>query len=157
MVHRSVIKPSLTHLGTGRSAIVLRVDRFVTAPPVSISTGKYILVVATDGAISDFTEKHARAWIDAGAAYVCAWGISADEIEEAFDYASFLPEVGPPLSYTLVTTSHVKETLEKALWFAFYCAEPPDELHHDLNTVVIVVDSTALESWCLKWVQTNRE
>lgn len=78
-------------------------------------------------------------------------------MEEAFDYASLLPELGEPLPFTLMTTSHEKQPLEDALWFAFYNATPPDDRPHELNTVVVVVDSAALEKECVRWVQENNE
>jgi hypothetical protein len=34
---------------------------------------------------------------------------------------------------------------------------PPDDLVHELNSVVIVVDSNSLEATCTNWVQKNTE
>jgi hypothetical protein len=90
----------------------------------------------------------ARAWIDAGASYICAWGPDAAEVEESFDYASFLPEYGEPLPFTLMTTSHCEKSPEDALWFAFYNAVPPDDLNDELNSVVVIVDSDSLAATC---------
>lgn len=98
--------------------------------------------------------KVARAWVGAGASYICAWGPQSSAIEEAFDYASFLPELGDPLPFTLMTTSHEKESPEEALRFAFYCGWPPDDLDSELNSVVVVVDSEPLEVRCIAWVQS---
>jgi len=78
-------------------------------------------------------------------------------VEESFDFASFLPELGTPLSFTLMTTSHKNEELDEALWFAFYTANPPDDLNAELETVVVLVDSRELEQKCRSWVQENRE
>jgi len=80
-------------------------------------------------------------------------GPGSSAVEESFDHASFLPELGEPLPFTLMTTSHEKEPLEEALWFAFYAAHPPDDLPHVLNTVVVVVDSAVLKAQCIKWVK----
>ena len=88
---------------------------------------------------------------------MCAWGPASGQVEEAFDYATFLPEMGEPLPFTLMTTSHESEELDEALWFAFYNAVPPDDLKAELNTVVVLVDSPALEERCKAWVQVNRE
>jgi hypothetical protein len=89
---------------------------------------KYVLVVASaNKAAAHCTEEHARAWLEAGASYVCAWGPTAGVIEETFDYASFLPELSQPLPFTLMTTSHEEGTLEEVLWFAFYNATSPEE------------------------------
>lgn len=157
MKHPAVIETSLRHPGTGRLASVLRVERFGTAKPVSIATGGYVLVVASDGKTSECTLEHARAWITAGASYLCAWGPASRLVEEAFDYASFASELGEAFSFTLMTTSHVGEPIEEALWFAFYNATPPDDLPCELNSVVVAVDSAALESICVRWIEENIE
>ena len=157
MEHWSVREPRLKHPGTGRLASVLRVGGFGSAEPVSVSGHKYVLVVASERTATECTHEHARAWVEAGASYVCAWGPASDEVEEMFDYASFLPELGEPLPFTLMTTSHRDEPLEDALWFAFYNATPPDDMPHELNTVVVVVDSAVLERECATWVQVNTE
>jgi hypothetical protein len=143
-----------THLPTGRLAAIVRVDNFHT--PVSIKAGRYVLMVASEKPAIELDMKTARAWIDAGAPYICAWGPDSEEVEESFDYASFLPEFGGELPFTLLTTAHHDEPLEEALWFAFYCAKDAD-CEPELNLVVIVVDSEALEARCGDWLETNRE
>lgn len=102
--------------------------------------------------------KTARAWVGAGASYICAWGPDSEAVEETFDYASFLPEFGEPLPFTLMTTSHRDETPEEAFWFAFYSATPPDDLDHELTSVVIIVDSDSLRPHALRGSKktTNR-
>lgn len=157
MERSSFVEVPLRHPGTGRSASVLRAARFEAAEPVLVAAGKYVLVVASERPVSSCTQQHARAWIEAGASYICAWGPGSGAVEEAFDYASLLPELGEPLPFTLMTTSHEKQPLEDALWFAFYNATPPDDRPHELNTVVVVVDSAALEKECVRWVQENNE
>ena len=96
---------SLRHPGTGRRAAVVRVD-FDSASPVSILSRKYVLVIASERQTVPMGVKRARAWIDAGASYICAWEPNSAEVEEAFVYATFLPEYGEPLPFTLMTTSH---------------------------------------------------
>jgi hypothetical protein len=151
------IEAPLRHPGTGRSAAVVQVANFWSASPVHIDSGKYILVVACERHAAQEKVEVARAWVEAGASYICACGPNSPEVEQTFDYASFLPELGEPLAFTLMTTSHKNERLEEALWFAFYNAAPPDNLHHELNSVVIVVDSKATEAACLSWVRENKE
>jgi hypothetical protein len=151
------VKATLTHPGTGRRAAIVQVRDFAAASPLRIATGPYLLVIATEKKTVGLTEKAARAWIDAGASYVCAWGPDSPAIEETFDYASFLPELGEPISFTLMTTSHKSEPLEDALWFAFYNATHSDEQNRELGTVVILVDSDVLEASCTAWVTENRE
>ena len=151
------LEASLKHRGTGRAAAVLRIPDLKHASPVSVAAGRYILVIASERKVLPLSTKVARAWVDAGASYICAWGPDSEQVEETFDYASFLPECGDPLPFTLMTTLHTDETLEETLWFAFYTASPPDDLDHALNSVVIVVDSESLENECLTWVATNDE
>ena len=151
------IEPQLLHPGTGRLAAVLRVESFWDTSPVELAAGKYILFVASRRAAALSSVEVARAWLDNGASYICAWGPTSPEVEETFDYASFLPELGEPLSFTLMTTSHEGESLEEALWFAFYNAIAPNDLKYQLSTVIIVVDSPALESACVAWVSENAE
>lgn len=150
------VETSLRHRGTGRRAAVVRVD-LESAAPVSVASGKYVLVIASERQTVPLGVKRARSWIDAGASYVCAWGPDSAEVEEAFDYASFLPEYGEPLPFTLMTTSHRDKTPDEALWFAFYNASPPDDLDSELNAVVIIVDSDSLEATCIAWVLENQE
>jgi hypothetical protein len=56
-----------------------------------------------------------------------------------------------------MTTSHKDETLEDALWFAFYNATHSDDYDRELDTVVIMVDSDVLEATCSAWVTENKE
>jgi len=56
-----------------------------------------------------------------------------------------------------MTTSHREETIEEALWFAFYNATPPDDLKADLNTVIMLVDSPPLEKECESCVNENTQ
>ena len=130
----------------------MQVRDFEGASPVSVAAGKYILVIASERQTVSLGSKTARAWVDAGASYICARGPDSEA-----DYASFLPEFGEPLPFTLMTTSHRDETPEEALWFAFYNATPPDDLDHELTSVVIIVDSDSLEATCIAWVEENNE
>jgi hypothetical protein len=83
-------------------------------------------------------------------------GPDSESVHEAFDYASFLPQFGGDLPFHLLTTAHTDEPVEEALWFAFNCARSADSAP-DLNMVVIVVDSEALETRCRYWLETNKE
>ncbi len=104
---------------------------------------RYILVVASETPAVELGIKTARAWVDAGARYICAWGPDSEGVHESFDYAGFLPEYGEEVE--LVTTAHRDEPIEEALWFAFSCAKSV-EPDRELNVVVIVVDSDSLET-----------
>ena len=152
-----VIEPSLIHLGTGRHAAIIRAERLWDCEPISIPTGRYLLFMASHRQAQLSKVEAARAWVEAGAIYVCAWGPNSPEIEETFDYAAFLPELGEPIPFTLMTTSHNDEPLEEALWFAFYNGKAPDEVDDGSCPVVVVVDSQLLEEQATAWVQGNTE
>jgi hypothetical protein len=139
------------HLPTARLAAIVRVDHFTST--VSVDAGNYVLFVASEKATS-MSIKAARAWIDAGARYICAWGPNSEEVHESFDYAGFLPEYGEEVE--LMTTAHEDEPLEEALWFAFNCAKSQDS-EPELNVIVIAVDSEALEKRCRFWLENNKE
>ncbi len=147
----------LRHRGTGRPAGVLRTASFWDCQPLTVAAGYYVLVVVSDRAAQHSRVEAAREWVNAGVCYVCAWGPGSPEIEETFDYSSFLSEVGAPLPFTLMTTSHTDEPLEEALWFAFYNGKSPEEPEDGACPVVIVADSQELEAMCLSWVQENTE
>ena len=88
---------------------------------------------------------------------MCAWGPASSGLDDLFDYATFLPELGTPLAFTLMTTWHDKESLEEALWFAFYNATAPDDLEEELESIVILADSPTLAERCNTWVRENSE
>jgi hypothetical protein len=142
------------HLGTGRLAAVVRANDF--ASPVSVDAGNYVLLIASEKPTVALGIKTVRAWVDAGASYICAWGPDCEQVEESFDYSSFLPEYGKELAFALMTTSHKDEPIEEALWFAFNCAKSVDP-EQELNVVVIVVDSDSLETRCHFWLENNND
>ena len=157
MQNSQTVEASVKHPGTGRLASVLLFHDLENTSPVSVAAGKYILLIASERQVMPLGVKTARAWVDAGASYICAWGRDSAAVEETFDYAAFLPDCGDPLPFTLMTTSHRDKTPVEALWFAFYNARSPDDLKHELNTVVIVVDSEELWTTCTSWVKENNE
>ena len=153
----SYIETPLRHPGSGRRAAVILAPRFWDCLPVAVVAGYYVLVVVSERVAQLSQVETARAWVNAGVCYVCAWGPNSPEIEETFDYASFLPELGDPLPFTLMTTSHTDEPLEEALWFAFYSSNAPDEPEDGTCPVVVVADSAALEATCIAWIEGNVE
>lgn len=147
-----MVEVNQKHVGTGRLTTVVRVEDFLS--PVSVDADNYVLVIASERPTVALDIKTARAWVDAGARYICAWGPDAEEVHQSFDYAGFLPEYGEEVE--LVTTGHQDEPIEEALWFAFNCAKSV-EPNPELDVVVIVVDSESLEARCRFWLENNRE
>lgn len=113
-----------------------------------------MLVVASDDARFVVSEAFARSWLECGACCVCAAGPAARLVEDAFDYASFLPVLGPEIPHTVLTTAHDDEPLEDALWFAFHAMQPTSDVPGSLDRVVILVDSPSLHARCLTWLLT---
>ena len=147
----------LVHGGTHLPAVVTRAATLDTANPIDQNGGKYVLLVASEEKTPNLSVARARKWIEAGAAFVCTWGPSCQDLEELFDYAAFSPELGEPIPFTVMTTSHQNENLDEALWFAFYTAFAPEDLPSPLSSVVVLVDSVSLEARCTKWIETNHE
>lgn len=157
MTAQPISIPVLVHRPTGRSAFIVCAERLLASKPVSIDQTRYVLFIASEMSVMSAEVIEARRWVDAGAAYMCAWGPASSELDDLFDYATFLPEAGTPLPFTLMTTWHDNEPLEKALWFAFYNATIPDELEVEIESVVILTDSPALAERCKTWVLENFE
>lgn len=153
MQPRRAPRPFLRHPGTRRIVSVVRGTLGKTSP-VEFDGYAYVLLAAQERRQHALDLRVARSWIDAGASYVCSWGRVAEEIEDIFDHASFLEEVGPPVPFTFMTTSH-KQSIEEAMWFALYCAAPPDDLNRDLNRVVLLLDTPGLQLRCTEWVRRN--
>jgi hypothetical protein len=147
----------LTHPGSGRPARILRAVALATAEPVGLKGQKYVLVTASERDDAIMSVQQARRWLETGAAYVCSWGPGSRAMEDSFDYASFLPALGVPFSYTVMTTSHTDTAVEKALWFAFWNAGPPDDQPDPISPIMVLLDSASLEARCAEWVKTNRE
>jgi len=117
-----------------------------------------VLLICNGGTLKDPGVKRARSLVESGASYICAWGADCEVIEETFDYAAVLPELGPELPFTLMTTSHTDQPLEEVLHFALNWARPPDDLRAKLDRVVVVTDDPALRERCVAWLDSeNRQ
>lgn len=156
MSAESISSIPLVHRPTGRPASIVCAEDLLASKPACIGA-KYVLFVASERVDVSAEVAQARSWVDAGAAYMCAWGPASSELDDVFDYAAFLPEVGEPLAFALLTTWHDKEALEDALWFAFYNATAPDDLKDELESVVVLTDSLALAERCAMWIRDNSE
>jgi hypothetical protein len=147
----------LLHRGTGRTAFVVRAEAFLKSTPISFDGDKYILFTASRAAVVSVSPETARLWIDLGTSCVCSWGPASSHLDDTFDWASFLPELGAPLPFVLMTTWHDQESLEDALRFAFYSAVAPNGPLAEFASVVVLVDSVDLQMECEQWVRTNTE
>jgi hypothetical protein len=145
----------VTHTPSGRAALLVQSNDIAAAVNGAASDDKFVLLALSDGRLRGLTTKQARTCIELGASYICAWGHDCEDLEETFDYAAFLPELGPELPFTLMTTAHRDQPLEEALEFAFRLAQPPDDLPFPLNRVVLVADTSELLSRCTKWIASE--
>jgi 2-methylisocitrate lyase-like PEP mutase family enzyme len=145
----------VTHMPSGRVAHFVHSTDIVAAVSGAALDDKFVLVALSEGHLRGLTTKQARICVEQGASYICAWGHDCEDLEETFDYAAFLPELGPELSFTLMTTSHRDQPLEDALEFGFRWAQPPDDFPFALNRVVLVADSNELVNRCTQWVASE--
>ena len=145
----------ITHRPSGRAALLVQSTDLVAAVSGAAADDKFVLVALSDGHFRGFTTKQARACLENGASYICAWGRDCEELESTFDYAAFLPELGPKLPFTLMTTAHRDQPLEEALEFAFRRAQPPDDFPFALDRVVVVADTSELLDRCTKWLASE--
>ena len=145
----------LTHTPSGRAVLLVQSTDIVAAVGGAASDDKFVLVALSDGQLRGLTTKQARTCIEQGASYICAWGNDCEDLEETFDYAAFLPELGGELPFTLMTTAHKDDTLEEALDFVFRWAQPPDDFPFPLNRVVIVADTNGLLERCARWISSG--
>jgi hypothetical protein len=68
----------------------------------------------------------AKAVLDQGCVYVCAWGPESGRVETAFDEVAADAELaGEPYASIVMTTSH-DESLDAALRYSVFAALPPD-------------------------------
>ena len=143
------------HAPSGRAALLVQSTDIVAAVSGAASGDKFVLVTLSAGQLRGLTTKQARTCIEHGASYIYAWGRDCDDIEETFDYAAFLPELGPELPFHLMTASDSDQPLEEALEFVFRWARPPDDFPFPLNRIVLVADTAALLDRCSEWIATE--
>lgn len=81
-----------------------------------------------------------------GCCYMCAWGATCSEWDDAFDYAVIIPRVdashdfGFPddKAHLMMTTWHPNEELDDARWFFTFNAEPCEGFISDCRTCLAV-------------------
>jgi hypothetical protein len=88
----------------------------------------FVLFTAFDASslTDDQLGSFATSMLEAGCAYVCAWGVDARRVEDAFDWVAVNAELAgkPFVEEVMMTTSHESESLDDALWFAVFTAWP---------------------------------
>lgn len=94
---------------------------------------------------TDRLQRFARQLVEQGAGFVCAWGPDCERVHDAFDAAS---PYAPGDDGVLMTTWHEKDTLEDALHFLVWAAEPDGRFARACDTwiAVSVADRLAAET-----------
>jgi hypothetical protein len=98
----------------------------------------FILFVAAKASAEDELEirRFAVDAVDAGCAYICAWGEGCEQVHDLFDVASIAAD------RFVMSTWHDDESLAEALWFALCNAWPDDDQFPNAAeaTVILAVE-----------------
>jgi hypothetical protein len=79
--------------------------------------------------------------LDAGCAYVCAWGEGCENLHDLFDSALTATDPLAASDRFVMTTWHAHDSIESALWFALFCARPPDDTRFFGRTAAVLACS----------------
>ncbi|MDE3187406.1 MAG: hypothetical protein KGM96_07775 [Acidobacteriota bacterium] len=109
----------------------------------SIST-HFVLFLALDATKvkNEVLQKIARALLDRGMVYLCAWGPDCERVHDLVDQQRAPVE---PEGEIVMTSWHSKESLSEALWFFANCAEPTEGFETTCRDWVAI--SVANEAW----------
>jgi len=122
--------------------IVPHLDDVISAlGPISPN---YSLFLACDASSlsNEALRNAAKALLDRGMAYLCAWGPDCERLHDQFDLER-VPE--EPEGRVVMTTWHTRESLSEALWFFANCAEPNEGFEAHCTDFVAI--SVANEQW----------
>lgn len=142
---------------TKRSLLALVVAT-LDSPPAKLSpavAGHFALLLQSSAGTEPLSRSVARAWIESGAAFILCTGPAAEELEQTFDDATFRPELGPELPYTVMTTAHRDEPLESVLHFAFDQAEVAEDAPGDLQAVILITTSLPTVECSRLWLNAR--
>ena len=113
--------------GFGREVFLTSLEDFVARPSLVLPSNNFVCLVAGDSSGRSGSElKEFGAWLlEQGAVYICAWGPSCEDLEEAVDYAVVDADIESGTeSAVVITTSHAQESLEDALEYFWSDANP---------------------------------
>ena len=106
----------------------------------------FLLFLAVDATDIQNVElgKVAKALLQAGTVYLCAWGPDCERVHDQFDEERDPDEVD---NCVVMTTWHSKDSLSDALWFFVNCAFPADGFQADsFGWVAVSVGNNEWES-----------
>jgi len=125
----------------GRRIHVAHLPAFDVPLELGLSS-PFVLVVAAEAAqvSANTIGILADAVVKQGAVYAVCWGPRCELVEEVFDWAWIAYEQYYyfPDDTVLITTSHPRDTLAEALWFAFYSATPTEPFAGSCKDVVVL-------------------
>ncbi len=117
---------------------LLEIATFEDAGGIAMPASAFVLLVAGDTSALSGPRlvQVCSQLLRAGARYACCLGPGADRLESAFDEAGI--DVYQDAEGVIMTTSHSKETLEAATWFAVNSAFP-DPAYRDGEQAVVAL------------------
>ena len=118
-----------------RELLSLALLDFASLPaPLSLPAGRFIAFLAADASsvdrllLAEFSQRLLRA----GCVYFCAWGLDCERVHDVFDGECFDAEP------VIMTTWHVEDSLDEALWFSVFNAFP-DEGYWDTTHSLLAI------------------
>ncbi|MCH9648648.1 MAG: hypothetical protein K0U98_10440 [Deltaproteobacteria bacterium] len=84
--------------------------------------------------------------LDAGCAYLCAWGDECERVHDIFDEVEVGGDPDPEDKSVVMTTWHDGESLDEGLWFFLNCTWPDDHYFENCRAA-IVISIGGKEAW----------
>lgn len=120
--------PQIQHMGRPESCqrelFSLALPDFQSLPDsLSFPTRHFIAFVAADstGVDAAVLAEFSRKLLRAGCVYLCCWGEACDRVHDIFDEECF--DIVP----LIITTSHLTDSLDEALWFFVFNVYPYED------------------------------
>ena len=131
-----------TQFGTASKRQLLHVEADSTQElepwPVSSSSHFVCLVVWDAPPNRDVVLRFADTLVEAGAVYVCTFGKGCERVHDAVDEVLVTRTHEPDAEHLIPTTWHAAETLDDALWFALFVANPSAAYESTCRATVVV-------------------
>jgi hypothetical protein len=137
----SILSPTLGHDVQGRSTHLLELDSWDDWPnDLTLTSDHFCLLLAANGqdVYANVISGLASSAINAGCAYLCAWGPECEFVHDVFDEA-YLGDDGAPVRPTLMTSWHADQPLEEAIEFLSRVAIPNEQFRPSCCDVVVAV------------------
>lgn len=127
----------------GFASLLREVPALIASAP-----SPFVLFLAADRTAATDQEwgDVARALLDAGLAYLVAWGPGCRQVEDAFDLvfveaSDIEGRIPNAAEGVLMTTSHANQELEEALWFGIHAAHPDEGYVRECpSTIAVAVE-----------------